>query len=105
MDEDLTGQQLDALMDDLREAPAAKTADQERRGGPEAQPLLSPTVLSLPQDRRPDPLPACAACPSSTWFASQSALRCHCNVMHAVTWDSAEPEPVLICDGVLNAEE
>lgn len=73
-------------------------AEPERSTG--AETVISPTLLSLPKERRPDPLPICAACPSSMWFASKDGLKAYCRVMHSLTWSSEEPEPILSCDGI-----
>lgn len=67
---------------------------------PKAAEIYSPVLTSLPKDRRPDPLPVCAACPSSMWFASTEGLKGYCRVMHSLTWTSEEPEPIVACDGI-----
>ena len=65
----------------------------------------SPTLSALDEKRRPDPMPVCGTCPHSTWFASASHLKCYCRAMHAVTWNSEEPIPILSCDGILLSSE
>jgi hypothetical protein len=65
----------------------------------------SPTVSGLELGRRPKPLPICAACPHSLWFASAKHLRCFCRLMHVVTWNSEQPSsPIAACDGIMVSE-
>ena len=61
----------------------------------------SPTIALLQERRRPKPSPVCAACPNSLWFASPDHLKCYCRLMHAVTWTSEEPKPIVACDGIV----
>lgn len=66
----------------------------------------SPTVAGLDPARRPNPLPICAACPHSMWFASAEHLKCFCRLMHVLTWNSEEPSsPIRVCDGILLSNE
>ena len=62
--------------------------------------VYSPTLIALDVSRRPNPMPVCAACPSSMWFASRDGVKAYCRVMHSLTWTSDEPDPILTCDGI-----
>ena len=64
----------------------------------------SPTLLALSKEERPDPLPLCGVCPKSMWLSGSHGLKCFCRVMHVVTWDSDDPQPILQCDGAMEEE-
>lgn len=65
----------------------------------------SPTLAMLDAKRRPNPLPICAGCPQSLWFASAEHVQCYCRLMHAVTWTSETPIAILQCDGAVMSTE
>jgi hypothetical protein len=92
---------LDGVLDQLEhELPESQQGAVATAGAYE-----SPTLTSLEPKRRPDPKPVCETCPQSMWFASAAHLKCYCRVMHAVTWNSEEPLPILSCDGILLSSE
>src|SRR5262245_9267412 len=65
----------------------------------------SPTIAGLEPQRRPNPLPICATCPHSLWFASAAHLRCFCRLMHVVTWEQDDPSSSIVaCDGIVLSE-
>ena len=66
---------------------------------PDAPPA-SPTLAALDKSRRPPPEVVCATCPNSVWFASPAEVKCYCRVMFLVTWSTAEPNQITLCDGV-----
>ncbi len=93
---------LHRMLDEI-ERPSQPVADTPApRPGPEYQ---SPTVATLDAKRLPNPTPVCEACPHSMWFASATHLKCYCRAMHAVTWNSEEPTPILSRDGILLSSE
>jgi hypothetical protein len=98
-EQETTEEQLAALMDELGQSRASRP--NESAPEPAAMGWESPTLASLDPDRRPDPAPVCAACPKSMWFSSGKELKAYCRVMHAVTWDSTDPQPIEQCDGVM----
>lgn len=61
--------------------------------------VTSPVLLSLAEDKLPNPLPTCAACPAAVWHVSEPALRCYCRLMHLESWSTEAPQPILACDG------
>lgn len=68
--------------------------------------ITSPVLLSLAEDKLPNPLPVCAACPAAVWHVSPPALRCYCRLMHLESWTSEQPQPLLACDGrVISVQE
>ena len=72
---------------------------QTEPGQGSAPPLyISPTLLKLDVQQRPDPSPACETCPASVWFSTSDQLKCFCSQMHLIVWDESEP-PILKCDG------
>ena len=62
------------------------------------QSYISPVVMSLANEARPDPSPACETCPLAMWHATKDELRCFCGRMHAIVWTAGE-SPILKCDG------
>ena len=58
-----------------------------------------PTLSQLAQSRLPKVSTVCETCPLSLWFAGLKDLRCYCRLMHTITWDSADPRPLSLCDG------
>ena len=65
---------------------------------------LSPALLQIRRERRPSPMPVCGACPKSVWWATAKKLECYCQLMHARTWTSEDPQPIESCDGFLSRE-
>lgn len=61
-------------------------------------PHVSPLIEQLPEEARPNPLPACASCPASMWRATTSRIDCLCRTAGKITWDGRQ-EPTLFCDG------
>lgn len=91
---------LNSMLDAIEGSPAHDTP-------PSSLPTEyeSPTLAMLDAKRRPNPLPVCAACPQSLWFASADHLQCYCRLMHVRTWDSQDPQPILQCDGPILSTE
>ena len=94
---------LDTLMSTL--GGSSRTGN---RGEDRTQPsddALSPALLQIRPERRPNPMPVCGACPKSVWWATAKKLECHCQLMHARTWTSEDPEPIESCDGLLSRQQ
>jgi hypothetical protein len=66
---------------------------------------ISPTLSMVDPQRRPKPRTVCEQCPQSMWFASEMHLKCYCRMMHALTWSSEDPVPILSCDGIILSSE
>ena len=61
---------------------------------------ISPTILAIPEKDRPDVSPACETCPAAMWFKTTQKLKCFCQRMHTVVWQTGMEElPILLCDG------
>ena len=102
----LNQEALDEVMGALSKpaATASGPADTETPK-PHSGDELRPVLLSVPEKRRPDPMPVCGACPKSVWWATAKTLECYCQLMHARTWTSEDPDPIMFCDGILTEEE
>lgn len=75
-------------------------------GGPEHEGNSSPiiqigstTLARLPPSKRPDPSTVCEGCPAAVWYARGEKVLNYCRLMHLVTWETGEKEPVTSCDG------
>lgn len=91
---------LDHLLSEL-EASQELSEENAVTDGTRAQFDESPTLSTLDEKRRPEPMPVCGPCPHSMWFASGEELKCYCRIMHVITWTSDEPVPITACDGIL----
>lgn len=61
-------------------------------------PYISPLLSRLPQEHRPDPLPACATCPAAMWRTTRTRIECLCRTANRISWDGRQ-DPTLFCDG------
>ena len=115
-DQDLDGEQLQELLTQLADREDSDSDQQAQPDGaaqaegwilprPADMAHLSPTLVSLEAKRQPSPEPVCVACPKSMWLSQSASLKCFCRVMHAVTWDSDDPQPILTCDGAMMPDE
>ena len=51
-----------------------------------------------------NPSTICQKCPKSMWFQSPTSLKCYCQVMHTISYESGQTqEPILSCDGQIIA--
>ena len=67
--------------------------------------MTSPTLATLPQDRRPLDKTVCEACPNSVWYATEREVTCYCRVMLMRVWTTAEPQTLIACDGIYLGQE
>ena len=93
---------LDTLMSTLGESSRTDYRGEDRTRPSDG--TLSPALLQVRPERRPSPMPVCAACPKSVWWATAKKLECYCQLMHARTWTSEDPEPIESCDGFLSRQ-
>lgn len=67
-------------------------------------PYISPSLLALPENRRPNPSTLCEVCPAAMWIVLPMELRCFCRDMHRDMWSQDQQTVVQVCDGKLRAE-
>lgn len=60
-------------------------------------PITSPTLLTLPESKRPDPIAACPSCPAGKWSHDEERLACHCRERRYVSWMPTQ-SPLVLCD-------
>ena len=60
---------------------------------------IGPTLGSVPPDRQPNPMPACATCPKAMWYRTSRQLRAFCRELRHISWQDGELEPIVQCDG------
>jgi len=60
-------------------------------------PIISPTLLALPQAARPAPLLACTTCPAGSWYHDEERLACHCTARRYVSWLQNQ-KMIALCD-------
>ena len=70
---------------------------------PVQEPYVSPTLLRLAPNLRPNPSTICEACPASVWFSGAEGVKSYCRVMHVVSWSNEEPKALDSCDGEVMA--
>ena len=64
-------------------------------------PTLTKLSLECPQLLPPQPYPQCVNCPNSLWLAIEAGtLRCYCQAMRVISWDTNEPHEIPLCDGI-----
>jgi hypothetical protein len=67
---------------------------------PEGVVTASRTLAQLEESRRPPPDIACGTCPRSVWFEKPTEVSCYCRVMYLITWTTAQPGEIRMCDGL-----
>src|SRR5690349_19628488 len=67
---------------------------------PEGVVTASRTLAQLDESRRPLPEIACGTCPHSVWFEKPTEVSCYCRVMYLITWTTAQPGEIRMCDGM-----
>ncbi len=61
-------------------------------------PVVSPTLLALPEAVRPAPILACTTCPAGSWYHDDGEqLACHCAARRYVSWASQQ-RLLILCD-------
>lgn len=58
-----------------------------------------PTIETLGDAERPEPMPACGTCPKAMWYRTSRHLRAFCREIRLITWEDGERNPILQCDG------
>lgn len=61
--------------------------------------LSGPTIGSLADAERPQPMPACGTCPKAMWYRTAKHLRAFCREIRHLTWEDGDSDPILQCDG------
>jgi hypothetical protein len=89
----ITGQQGSLLP----ESEALIPADEEH-GSPIIQ-IGSTTLARLQPSKRPNPSTVCEGCPAAVWYARGEKVLNYCRLMHLITWETGEKDPVTSCDG------
>lgn len=59
---------------------------------------LSPTVSMLVEKERPQGECVCSHCVAAIWFTVPGELKCYCQRMKAIVWQSHKPLPITRCD-------
>ena len=59
----------------------------------------STTLSRLPESKRPDPSTVCETCPAALWYSRGVKVLCYCRIMHLVSWETGEKDPIKVCDG------
>jgi hypothetical protein len=59
----------------------------------------STTLARLPESKRPDPSTVCEGCPAAMWYARGEKVLCYCRILHHVSWETGEKDPITMCDG------
>lgn len=60
-------------------------------------PVVSPTLLALPESVRPPAILACGTCPAGSWYQDEERLACHCAARRYVSW-LPEQKAIALCD-------
>ena len=69
-------------------------------------PTLTEIAASLPQLLPPEPYPVCMTCPNSLWFAPDNTqLRCWCDPMKCISWDTQNQVAMPLCDGLFKTDD
>lgn len=69
---------------------------------PQAITYKSPTYMAPFESGRKKPNTQSAECPAAIWMYNGS-YKAFCNVMQLMIWQDANSEPVISCDGQINA--
>ena len=59
----------------------------------------STTLARLPASKRPNPSTVCEGCPAAMWYARGEKVLNYCRIMHLISWETGEKDPVTSCDG------
>ena len=59
---------------------------------------FSHVLAALDERWLPNPLPACASCPASSWYTTAEMLACYCSSFGRSVW-SRTADPLVRCDG------
>lgn len=68
----------------------------------EAAPVLqigSTTLSRLDKSSRPIASTVCETCPAAVWYARGKKVQCYCRIMHLISWETGEANPITLCDG------
>lgn len=60
-------------------------------------PITSPTLLALPETRKPSDVLSCTSCPAGSWNLDESGLACHCAARRYVSWLPTQ-KMLILCD-------
>ena len=66
------------------------------------RPFISPTLNQVPKKFRPSAKKCvCLYCPNAIWkFIEDMGLLCYCMVLREYSVTTAEPNKILLCDGI-----
>ena len=59
----------------------------------------STTLTRLSASKRPVPSTVCEACPAAVWYVRTEKVQCYCRLMHLISWETGQADPITICDG------
>ena len=103
-DEDLLADAMSKL-DMPQPEPQARPEAEPSSPAPDIPSVTSPTLESLPKQRRPPLATVCETCPNSVWFCSPKEVKAYCRVMYLVVWSTKEPNQITGCDGLYIGQE
>lgn len=104
-DEDLIADALDKVDTQPPPGPQQQPEPEPPSLAPDIPSVISPTLESLPKQRRPPLATVCETCPNSVWFSSPKEVKCYCRVMYLVVWSTKEPNQITGCDGLFIGQE
>ena len=61
----------------------------------------NPIIAALPDSQQPQPSLICQTCPHSVWLRTKTEVKSYCKIMHLVTWQSGQTDPIEACSGAL----
>ncbi|AOY97810.1 hypothetical protein BKK79_38550 (plasmid) [Cupriavidus sp. USMAA2-4] len=59
----------------------------------------STTLARLDKSSRPIASTVCETCPAAVWYARGKKVQCYCRIMHLISWETGEANPITLCDG------
>jgi len=65
----------------------------------------STTLSRLSPSKKPIPSTVCEECPAAVWYARAAKVQCYCRIMHLISWETGQVDPILVCDGPAIAAE
>ena len=60
-------------------------------------PVISPTLLAVADDKRPNIILSCTTCPAASWTLDETQLACHCATRRYVSW-LPQQKMIVLCD-------
>lgn len=88
--EDLTGQPAEGVLEDGAPPEGFDLS---------ALQIGSTTLSRLSASKRPNPSTVCETCPAALWYSRGEKVMCYCRIMHLVSWETGEKQPITVCDG------